>query len=60
MAGNHKRTGPTTAAGKRRAAGNATKHGGWGMATTLARMYADNVIAALGDNGAKVRPRKSV
>ena len=49
VAGTHKRTGPTTPAGKRRAAGNATKHGAWGLALALAGQYADAVAAALGE-----------
>lgn len=49
MAGTHTRTGPTTPAGKRRAAANATKHGAWGLALALAGQYADAVMAVLGE-----------
>ena len=49
VAGTHRRTGPTTPAGKRRAAGNATKHGAWGLALALAGQYADAVAAVLGE-----------
>lgn len=49
VAGTHKRTGPTTPAGKRRAAANATKHGAWGLALALAGQYASAVLAVLGE-----------
>lgn len=49
VAGTHTRTGPTTPAGKRRAAANATKHGAWGLALALAGQYADAVMAVLGE-----------
>lgn len=49
MASTHKRTGPTTPAGKRRAAANATKHGAHGAAVMLAGQYADALLQALGE-----------
>lgn len=52
--GGHKRTGPTTPAGKRAAAGNACKHGAWSLPVTLAGRYAAAVLQALGDQGGKV------
>lgn len=49
VASTHKRTGPTTPTGKRKAAANATKHGAWGLALTLAGQYADAVLNVLGE-----------
>lgn len=49
MASAHQRTGPTTPAGKRKAAANATKHGAHGAAVTLAGQYAAAVLQALGE-----------
>lgn len=40
-------TGPRTAAGKRRMAGNATKHGAGGLAMRAALAYPNAVIKAL-------------
>lgn len=53
--GGHKRTGPTTPAGKRAAAGNAHKHGAWSLPVTLAGRYAAAVLQALGEPGEKFR-----
>ena len=40
-------TGPRTSAGKRRAATNATKHGGDRLSVRLALAYAEAVLSAL-------------
>lgn len=40
-------TRPTTLAGKRRAARNATKHGAWGLPMVWVARYASNVLRAL-------------
>lgn len=46
-------TGPTTMAGKRRAARNAAKHGSWSQPIVWVSRYADAVLRALRQQGEK-------